>query len=376
MVRIEPLEQLDHVRAGDDQLAQGAHIADRDGFADRPVLGERITVDRGAFPRAGPVHPRAPIEMAIVQHRPLLDRVVRPRRGFFHRQPPRRRPRRRRCAHRPGWRAAQDERPEMGVAQQSLARAHRDRRVPLEQLRPAVPLVPGGRQLLRRHILAGAHDAAGRGRAHPRHGGHRCRLRPLGRRLATRRCSLHRAPRLHDISRAIHDRHRRLAKQAIAWDEPKRHDERVTGNDCAPRRALDDHRAETAAAPRLHYDTVHRHRRAWRQLRGPPHGLEMRDRLRRRGHHDRGCSRGKTMHARHARGPATQPHAREIVARKDRMLLHRARRDDDAPRMDPMHGIVGRRDHQWTIVHADHSRPFEDRHAALGARGRQQLIDR
>ena len=59
VARVEPLEGLDDVRPGHDELAERADVADRDALADGPVLGDGVAVVPRPPPAAEAVHPRA-----------------------------------------------------------------------------------------------------------------------------------------------------------------------------------------------------------------------------------------------------------------------------------------------------------------------------
>ena len=67
---VEPFEELDDVRPGDDQLAERADVADRDALADGPVLRDRVAVVPRPPPATEPVHPRPEREVLVVERRP------------------------------------------------------------------------------------------------------------------------------------------------------------------------------------------------------------------------------------------------------------------------------------------------------------------
>ena len=73
VARIEPLQRLDDVRPGHDELAERAHVADRDALADGPVLGDGVAVVPRPPPAAEAVHPRPEREVLVVQRRPPED---------------------------------------------------------------------------------------------------------------------------------------------------------------------------------------------------------------------------------------------------------------------------------------------------------------
>ena len=70
VARIQPLEELDDVRAGHDELAERADVAERDRLADRPVLRDVVAVVPRPPPAAEPIHPPTEGEVLVVERGP------------------------------------------------------------------------------------------------------------------------------------------------------------------------------------------------------------------------------------------------------------------------------------------------------------------
>jgi hypothetical protein len=74
VVRVQPLQRLDHVGATDHHLAERAHVAERHALADRPVLGDRVAVVPRAEPAAEAIEVGAEL-LVLVMQRSTTERV-------------------------------------------------------------------------------------------------------------------------------------------------------------------------------------------------------------------------------------------------------------------------------------------------------------
>ena len=159
-VRVQALEERDGLRPLDEELAERRDVDDAERLVHRAhlVLG-MLAVRVRTLPRAGPLDRRAgllvaPVDRAAAGRRELasgeqaeLDR--RPRR-------PRGRRPDRRLVHPVLLCVDADARE---VAELALARAHRRRRVALRELDRVEALADRALHVLRRHVLADAHEA-------------------------------------------------------------------------------------------------------------------------------------------------------------------------------------------------------------------------
>ena len=82
VARIEPLQEPDHIRPGDDQLAERADVPNRDRLANRPVLGQGVAVVPRSPPTPEAVHPSPKGEMLVMQGRSAKGVDVGVRRGL------------------------------------------------------------------------------------------------------------------------------------------------------------------------------------------------------------------------------------------------------------------------------------------------------
>jgi hypothetical protein len=149
------IHQLRGIAPGDQELPQGADIEQPGPVADRADLLLDVAEGGRSRPRTAPLHARPHLEMAIVERGPLLDRLVDPGGQILQRERARGRTRRGARARggecvRPRARERSQEPPAHGP----LARAHRRRRVALEDLRRAPAFVPRLFEVVEAHVLA------------------------------------------------------------------------------------------------------------------------------------------------------------------------------------------------------------------------------
>ena len=168
-IGVEPFQQIRRTRAGELQLAQGAHVDQADPLAHGPHLGDGVAVVFGPQPEPGHHHPGAALLVPRVDRGHLHGlHALAGQRAQLHRHD--RGPRSRLAHLRPGLAPGVSGKADgVGRAHLALARAHRNRAVALEQLAALVPLGHGGFQILVGDILAEAHEAlalAGRARPH------------------------------------------------------------------------------------------------------------------------------------------------------------------------------------------------------------------
>ena len=162
VARVEPLQGLDHVRAGHDELAERADVAERDAFADRPVLGDRVAVVPRPPPAAESVHPRAEREVLLVQRRAPEGVDVRVGGRLAERDLARRRSGGEGRGHLAGPR--RDPRADVGQARAALARAEAGLAGALEELELLEALRPRLVEVRDGRAHARADDAVGRRR--------------------------------------------------------------------------------------------------------------------------------------------------------------------------------------------------------------------
>ena len=167
VARVDPLEQLHDVRAGDDQLAERRHVADRDALADRPVFRDRVAVVPRPPPATEPIHPRPERQVLVVERRPAERVHVAVRAGLGEGDLAGRGPGGERIGHLAG--PGGDPRADVGQARAALARAETGLAGALEQLELGEAAVPGGAEVGDGRAHAAAHDALGRWRGE-RHG--------------------------------------------------------------------------------------------------------------------------------------------------------------------------------------------------------------
>ena len=154
--REHAVEEHPCVPTGDEELAERRDVHQAHALAHRADLIGDVAVRAGAEPHAGVVDPRAGLDVPVVQGGPALDLFVDPADQVT--QP-------RRANRWAGGRAAAGRDPgalragvlrEVSRAQRPLARAHRRRRVALQDLRGGPTLVPGLLEVVHRDVLAHA----------------------------------------------------------------------------------------------------------------------------------------------------------------------------------------------------------------------------
>ena len=159
VARIEPLQELDDIRPGHDQLAERADVADRDGLADRPVFGDRVAVVPRPPPRPEPVHPRPERDVLLVERGPPegIDVDVSGRLGQGDLA--RGRTSRERLRH--VARPFRDPGTDLRQARPALARPEAGEAGPLDEFELLEALVPGALEAVDGDLVAAADDALG-----------------------------------------------------------------------------------------------------------------------------------------------------------------------------------------------------------------------
>jgi hypothetical protein len=310
-----------------------------------------------------------------VQRRPLRGRLVDAGREILERHGSRRRTGRREHGSRRRALGARAERGEVASAQRPLARAHRRRRVPLQDLARAPSLVPRPRQVVERHVLTRA-DVAVR----PEHGRDAVRevlgLLRASRGAAARDGLVERAPRADHLAGAGGAQAGGHPQQVVPWDGAERDDERVARDPSAAAAGLDLDGADLPAPLGAHDATVaHDLARGGSDLLGDAEGCDDRRRpdavLDDRAElleplarldlgNDPPSGRQSVDGGEAARG-AREEHAGEIVAREHRVGLHGAGRDDDPPGACPDDLVGADERDEGSLVDTDGRVPFEER---------------
>ena len=350
-----PIHQLRCIAPGDQELPQGADVEQPGPVADRADLLLDVAEGGRSRPRTAPLHARAQLEMAIVERGPLLDRLVDPGGQILQRERARGRTRRGACARggdrvRPRARERSQEPPAHGP----LARAHRRRRVALEDLRRAPAFVPRLFEVVEAHVLAQADVAVARhrDRRHFARGFDLTVRRPSAARLGL----LERAARDHDLAGAGDLLIRAHPEQCVARRPPEREHQRVARDPLAAARGFDDHRTDPAAPLRCDDGSVvDQHLNA-----GGPERLRRGAPLVGGGDDDRAAARPDAMPNAQQCGAPREEDARQVVPREDRVCFDGAGRCDHASGLD-VQDLVGT-DHgdERPLVHADRGVTFED----------------
>ena len=209
-------------------LPEGAHVHDETALAHRLVLVEHPAVALGPLPDPGRLHDRAQGQVAVVQGRPVLDRLALAGRNLLQGDAADGRASGGRARARAGRpRPRLHEGADVGVAEGAPAGAHRRRRVALEDLGGAEALVPGLGELVDADVLAQADDAPAR-RCRQGHLDSRSAL-PQARPAARRGRLLERAPGRGGVAGHDHVQALGLTREPVAGREPERQHHGVAG---------------------------------------------------------------------------------------------------------------------------------------------------
>ena len=368
--REHAVEEHPCVPTGDEELAERRDVHQAHALAHRADLIGDVAVRAGAEPHAGVVDPRAGLDVPVVQGGPALDLFVDPADQVT--QP-------RRANRWAGGRAAAGRDPgalragvlrEVSRAQRPLARAHRRRRVALQDLRGGPTLVPGLLEVVHRDVLAHA-DVPVRLGDGPRVG-----LSGLVRFTPARGASgpfgvIDRASRQNDVAGT---------DDLGVGSHPK---EGVAG-----RPAEGEHQCiaceGTAALGGEHRDGAHLLGAACFQdaagdqrdlAAGRADGFGDPVTLARVRDDDGSLADPDPLGRGHPGGAAAEPHARQIVAGEHPVRLQRAGRHDHALGLDLDEPLGSEQRRRRALVYADRRVLLEDPDAGVASLGRE-TVDR